>query len=103
MTTTIDLDGDKYEVKIDAYFPIFYRDLMGEDFFADQSAIHNNGDNLAALRLAFAAMKYADESNGISYKDWLQKYDIQSAIEFAMEAYLFMLSTLKQKSESKKK
>lgn len=102
MAKTLELDGDKYEVKFDAYFPIFYRDEIGEDFFKDETAIHD-GDNYAAIRIAYAAVKYANEDFEYSYKDWLQKYDMQSALDFAVDVLGVMWSSLKTNSKSKKK
>lgn len=102
MKKTIELDGDNYEVAFDAYFPIFYRDDTGLDFFEDEEAI-TQGDKYAAIKMAYVAVKYGTEGFDKSYEDWLKEYDLMSIIDFAVEAILFMRSTYKQKSQSKKK
>lgn len=102
-TKEIEVCGDKYKFRFDAYFPIFYNELMSEDFFAANRLVTENGDNVAADKIAYASARYADDNFTMSLREWLERYDIASFVELVYEVITFLRSTSKQAAVSKKK
>ena len=102
MEKMIVIDGKEYKVRFDAYFPIFYRDEMeGSDFFAAEKGV-SAGDTYAALDILYAAIRYGDDTFTESKKEFLQKYDMATILDAAVEAVRFLRSTFKQNAKSKK-
>ena len=102
MFGTINMGGDVYNVSFDAYFPIYYRDIMDSDFFEDELKV-NSGDIYKAIDIVYASLRYANVEFDKSLEEWLREYDIETLKDGVLQGINVLRSTYKQKSSSKKK
>lgn len=102
MTGTIHIGEDVYNVSFDAYFPIFYRDIMGSDFFEDEVKT-NSGDVYKAIDIVYASLRYANVEFDKSLEEWLKEYDIETLKNGVLQGMGILRSTYAMRSNSKKK
>ena len=102
MNGTIHIGEDVYNVSFDAYFPIYYRDIMDSDFFEDEVKA-NSGDVYKAIDIVYASLRYANVEFDKSLEEWLREYDIETLKYGVLQGMGILRSKYAIKSNSKKK
>lgn len=75
MKKSFEFAGQETEFRFDAFLPVYYNEIMGEDYFRAHRLVLEKQDNVSGFKLCYAAMRYANPENEISFREWLENID----------------------------